>query len=75
MQYAAIFVTPDGGFIRHQQTQEVANILIGDFEYFDDAINQACRDLNCQHLNKGVLTKGEGKGGFMVVTTQDLEAA
>lgn len=30
MQYAAILVTPDGGFIRHQQTQEVANILIGD---------------------------------------------
>ncbi|HGF7518683.1 TPA: hypothetical protein AB5A43_000039 [Vibrio cholerae] len=69
MQYAAILVTPDGGFIRHQQTKEVANILIGDFDSFDDAINQACQDLNCQHLNKG-----EGKGGFMVVTTQDLEA-
>ena len=72
MQYAAVMLCPDGGIIRHQDTQEVANVLVGDFESMDDAINQACQDLSCSHLHKGVLSKGTGKGGFMLVTTQEL---
>ncbi len=73
MQYAAVMLCPDGGIIRHQDTQQVANVLVGDFESMDDAINQACQDLSCTHLHKGVLSKGTGKGGFMLVTTQELE--
>ncbi|WP_240205665.1 hypothetical protein [Vibrio sp. CyArs1] len=72
MQYAAIMLCPDGGIIRHEQTQEVANVLVGDFESIEQAIDQACLDLDCAHLTKGVLSKGEGKGGFMLVTTQEL---
>lgn len=74
MHYAAVMLCPSGGVIRHEETQQVANVLIGDFESFTDAIHQACLDLNCQHLHKGVISKGQNKGGFMVITTQDLEA-
>ncbi|QXO19230.1 hypothetical protein [Vibrio ostreae] len=74
MQYAAVMLCPDGGVIRHEETQEVANILIGDFDSMDDAINQACSELSCTHLLNGVISKGQGKAGFMLVTTQELEA-
>ncbi|ELB2918742.1 hypothetical protein AB3A93_000198 [Vibrio parahaemolyticus] len=74
MQYAAIMLCPDGGIIRHEETQEVANVMVGNFESLDQAIEQACISLSCTHLTKGVLSKGIGKGGFMLVTTQELEA-
>ena len=65
---------PAGGVIRHEETQEVANVIVGDFESLDQAIEQACVSLNCTHLSKGVLSKGNMKGGFMLVTTQELES-
>ncbi|EGX6962638.1 TPA: hypothetical protein ACVO3J_000105 [Vibrio alginolyticus] len=73
MQYAAIMLCPAGGVIRHEDTQEVANVMVGDFDSLDQAIEQACVSLSCTHLTKGVLSKGNGKGGFMLVTTQELE--
>ncbi|AYV22331.1 MULTISPECIES: hypothetical protein [Vibrio] len=78
MQYAAIALCPDGGIIRHEDTQEVANVLIGDFETMTDAVNQACSVLDCcvmHPVEKGIISKGRGKGGYMLVTTQELEAA
>ncbi|EGQ8300095.1 hypothetical protein QPI28_000645 [Vibrio parahaemolyticus] len=72
MQYAAIALCPDGGIVRHQDTQEVANVFVGDFDSMEDAVSQACLDLSCTHLHKGVISKGTGKGGFMLVTTQEL---
>ncbi|ELB2854478.1 hypothetical protein NB476_03315 [Vibrio sp. RM-44-3] len=74
MQYAAIMLCPSGGVIRHEDTQEVANVIVGDFDSLDQAIEQACVSLSCTHLSKGVLSKGNMKGGFMIVTTQDLVA-
>lgn len=65
---------PAGGVIRHEETQEVANVIIGDFDSLDQAIEQACVSLSCTHLSKGILSKGNMKGGFMLVTTQELEA-
>ncbi|NOH60306.1 hypothetical protein [Vibrio sp. RE88] len=73
MQYAAIALCPDGGIVRHKITQEVACEMVGSFESLTQAIEQACNSLNCTHLAKGVLSKGEGKGGYMLVTTQELE--
>lgn len=72
MQYAAIMLCPDGGIIRHEDTLEVANVMVGDFDSLDQAIEQASVSLSCIHLTKGVLSKGYGKGGYMLVTTQDL---
>ncbi len=74
MEYAAIMLCPAGGVVRHEDTQEVANVMVGDFDSIDLAIEQACASLSCKHLTKGVLSKGKGKGGFMLVTTQELEA-
>lgn len=77
MHYAAVMLCPDGGIVRHEETLEVANVLVGDFDSMEDAVNQACHDLSCTHLHKGVISKGviskgRGKGGFMLVTTQEL---
>ncbi len=75
MQYAAVMLCADGGVIRHEQTLEVANVLVGDFDTLQDAMNQACRDLDCSVLHpvhSGIISKGRGKGGFMLVTTQEL---
>ncbi|MEK1962788.1 hypothetical protein WOB62_12865 [Vibrio parahaemolyticus] len=74
MQYAAVMLCPDGGIIRHEDTLEVANLMVGDFDSLDQAIEEACVSLSCIHLTKGVLSKGDGKGGFMLVTTQELES-
>ncbi|MGL4193212.1 MAG: hypothetical protein ACRCRU_11755 [Vibrio sp.] len=74
MQYAAVLLCPAGGIVRNEQTQQVANVFVGDFETEEQAIQQACLDLSCKHLKNGVISKGYGKGGFMIVTTQDLEA-
>ncbi|EKA2634131.1 hypothetical protein [Vibrio alginolyticus] len=30
MQYAAIMLCADGGLIRHEETLEVANVMVGD---------------------------------------------
>lgn len=75
MEYAAVRLCPEGGVIRHEDTQEVANVLVGDFDSMQDAVNQACRDLDCVVMHpreKGIISKGRGKGGFMLVTTQEL---
>lgn len=77
MYYAAIMLCPDGGIIRDEETQEVANVSVGEFDTLEDAMNQACRDLDCSIMhprNRGIISKGRNKGGFMLVTTQELEA-
>lgn len=73
MEYSAVFLCPSGGIVRHEETQQVANVQVGDFESMNDAVNQACLTLECSHLHKGVISKGEGKSGFMVVTNQELD--
>ncbi|AGB11012.1 hypothetical protein VPBB_2556 [Vibrio parahaemolyticus BB22OP] len=40
----------------------------------DDAVQQACSDLKCKLVRNGVLSKGYGLSGYMIVTTQELEA-
>lgn len=74
MMYAAVELCPQGGVVRHEETQEVVNVLIGDFETEQEAIQQACSVLECTELRHGVMTKGDGKGGYMIVTTQELES-
>ncbi len=78
MNYAAVMLCSEGGIIRDEQTQEVANILVGDFDSLQDAVNQACSDLDCVVMHpceKGIISKGRGKGGYMLVTTQELGEA
>ncbi len=75
MQYAAVRLCPEGGVVRHVETQEVANVLVGDFDSLLDAMNQACRDLDCSIMHpvhSGIISKGRDKGGYLLVTTQEL---
>ena len=32
MEYSAVFLCPSGGIVRHEDTQQVANVQVGDFE-------------------------------------------
>lgn len=72
MQYVAIRLFGDGAMKRHEQTQEPETTVLGDFDLFDDAVSQACEQLKCNHVRHGVLSEGEGQGGFIVVDTQEL---
>ncbi|EHR1162088.1 hypothetical protein KS876_001089 [Vibrio parahaemolyticus] len=72
MNYLAVFLCPDGGIARNQQTQEVMNMQLGEFESFELAIKNACVQLECTHAKNGVLLKGENKGGFIICDTQEF---
>lgn len=72
MQYVAIRLFGDGAMKRHKQTLEPETTALGDFDCLDDAANQACLQFNCNHICHGVLSEGEGKGGFLVVDAQEF---
>lgn len=78
MMYSAVQLCPSGGIVRHDETHdethEVANVVIGDFPSMEDAIKQACENLECTEIHNGVISKGYGQSGYMVVTTQEMEA-
>lgn len=73
MMHLAVSLCPQGGIVRDEETMEVLNEEIGEFESLSEATAHACLRLQCTHLYNGVITRGEGKGGYMVVTTQELE--
>ncbi len=73
MKYVAVSLCSNGGVVRDQETLEVLNEEIGDFDSFNEAIAHACLRLQCAPLRNGWLTRGHGKGGYLVVTTQELE--
>lgn len=70
--YVAVRLNCGGGVVRHEQTAEVMNSLLGEFEMADDAIQTACAQFNCQHVMNGVIIKGNHTGGHMIMTTQEL---
>ena len=72
LTYAAAHLTADGQLVRHPETAEIMNIQIGDFDNEADAIEQACLELECTHTINGVVLKGNNRGGFMIVNTQEL---
>lgn len=77
MQYTAIKLCPDGGIVRHPETSDVANIMVGDFDTLQDAVNQACQTLDCSvmhPLGSGLISRGRDRGGYLIITTQELEA-
>ncbi|NRF60926.1 hypothetical protein [Vibrio coralliilyticus] len=72
MQYVAIRLFGDGAMKRHEETQEPETTALGEFDSLDDAVGQACEQLKCNHVRHGVLSEGEGRGGFIIVDTQEL---
>lgn len=74
MEYFALRLFGNGAMKRQCKTFELEVIQLGEFESQDEAIKQACAQLDCNHLLHGVLSQGEGKSGFMVVDAQELAA-
>lgn len=74
MKYFALRLFGDGAMKRHAKTFEPEVTELGDFENLDDAVKQACAQLECNHLLRGVLSQGEGTGGYLVLDAHELEA-
>ncbi|MBY8300529.1 hypothetical protein KW538_16710 [Vibrio fluvialis] len=75
MEFVAVRLFGDGAMKRHKKTLEPETTALGDFDNADDAIAQACHQLNCNHIRHGILSEGEGKGGFIVMDVQELAQA
>lgn len=72
--YVAVQLDIGGCVVRHEETAQVMNRLVGEFSNFGDAVGAACAQLGCQQAKNGVLIKGNHTGGHMIMTTQELEA-
>lgn len=72
MQYYAIQLCGDGGVVRHPETEEPKAIEVGDLDDMQAAIDQACQQLECRHIFKGVITRGNGVGGYLVADAHEL---
>ena len=72
MCFYAAALSGDLATIRHPDTAEIQNEILGKFETEAQAIDYACKTLNCRHIHNGIITKGEGKGGFMVCDAQEF---
>ncbi|MEL7290442.1 MAG: hypothetical protein AAGJ78_04685 [Pseudomonadota bacterium] len=72
MEYFALRLFGNGAMKRQPKTFEPEVIQLGEFDSQDEAVKQACAQLDCNHLLRGVLSQGEGEGGYMVVDAQEL---
>lgn len=74
MRYFALRLFGDGAPKRHKQTFEPEVTELGEFDSLESAVEQACAQLDCNHLLRGVLNQGEGAGGYIVMDAQELAA-
>ncbi|MEF1254564.1 hypothetical protein [Vibrio sp. M260112] len=74
MKYFALRLFGDGALKRHNQTFEPEVTPLGEFDSLESAVEQACAQLDCNHLLRGVLSQGEGAGGYIVMDAQELAA-
>ncbi|CZF83160.1 hypothetical protein [Grimontia marina] len=72
MNFLAVYLCGDGSILRNEDTSEVMNLQLGEFETKELAIKQACSQLECTHYHNGVLTKGDGQGGYLIVDAQEF---
>ena len=72
MEYFALHYFGDGAMRRHPETFDPKVTPLGEFDTIDEAIKQACAQLNCNHLTRGVLSYKGGKAGYIVLNAQEL---
>ena len=48
------------------------NVLLGEFESREPAIDTACELFKCHHVKNGVIIKGNHTGGHLVMDTQEF---
>jgi hypothetical protein len=70
MMYVAIELGPDGGMRQHPKTAEYRTIEIGEFDNKTDAVSNACHQLNCRQIFRGVIRRLKGSGGYVVLDSQ-----
>jgi hypothetical protein len=72
MNYLAAFINKDGDFVRDNETAEVMNLSLGEFERRVLAIESAKISLQCEFEINGVFVKGNNQGGFLLCDTQEF---
>ncbi|MCC4783113.1 MULTISPECIES: hypothetical protein [Vibrio] len=74
LSYVAVALNSGGGVVRHDETNEVKNVLLGEFESREPAIDTACELFKCHHVLKGVIIRGNHTGGHMIMDTQEFSS-
>ena len=72
MFFLAVILNSGGGVVREAKTNEIQIKELGEFETRELAIDNACAQLKCEHITKGVLVRGNRTGGFMICDTQEF---
>ena len=72
MKYLAVNLCPYGGVVRDEETLQALNEDSGDFSSTAEATDYACQLLNCEEVRNGIISRGRGKGGYIVVTIQEF---
>jgi len=71
MMYLAIELCPNGGMREHPKTHELRTVEIGECETKQDAIDNACQQLDCCQLFRGVIGRPKGQGGYVVLNAHE----
>ncbi|SGY87712.1 hypothetical protein [Moritella viscosa] len=71
MMYLAIALCPSGSMREHPKTHELRTVEVGECETKQDAIDNACLQLNCRQLFRGVIGRPKGQGGYLVLNAQE----
>ena len=71
MMYLAVELGPDGGMRQHRKTAEFRTIEVGEFDNKADAVSNACQQLKCKVIFRGVIRCLKGNGGYIVLNAQD----
>ena len=71
MMYFAVELGSDGGMREHPKTAELRTIEVGEFDTKADAVSNACQQLNCRQVYRGILRRLKGQGGYIVLNAQD----
>jgi hypothetical protein len=74
MMYVAIELGSDGGMREHPKTAEYRTVEVGEFDNKSDAVSNACHQLYCRQLYRGVIRRLKGHGGYVVLNAQDYAA-
>ncbi|PSV17161.1 hypothetical protein [Photobacterium kishitanii] len=72
MNYLAVFLGIDGRIVRNNDTSEVMNLQLGEFDNLEVAIESAKSQLEYEIEQNGVLVKGSNQGGFLICDIQEF---
>ncbi|AZL84359.1 hypothetical protein EIJ81_06805 [Aliivibrio salmonicida] len=74
LRFLAVVLNSGGGVVRDAKTDEIQIKELGEYESKELAIDNACVQLQCEHITNGMLVRGNHTGGFMICDTQEFAA-